>query len=206
MKIYDISQTVGEEIAVWPGDQKFRRRWNMRLEKGQSCNLSAVTMSLHTGTHIDAPFHFDDSGPDVANLELARYLGPARVVTISVNRCISSSELNQPALEGAQRVLFRTRQGDSSDSRFCSEFVYLTKDAADFLGARGVLLVGTDAPSVDAFESKDMTTHKALLGHGIAILEGIRLDHVPDGDYELICLPLKVAGADGSPVRAVLRK
>jgi arylformamidase len=206
MTIFDISQTIQEGITVWPGDQKFRRRWNMRLESGQSCNLSAVTMSLHTGTHIDAPYHFDDSGPDVGSLELGRYFGPARVVTMNVERCISSPDLAALSWEGVERVLFKTRPSGWSEARFDSNFVYLAEDAAGFLGERGVLLVGTDSPSVDAFDSKNMKTHKTLLGHGTAILEGIRLSHVPDGDYELICLPLKMAGADGSPVRAILRK
>jgi arylformamidase len=206
MEIYDISQIIREGIAVWPGDQKFRRQWNMRLEKGQSCNLSAITMSLHTGTHLDAPYHFDDAGPDIASVALKHYVGPARVVTMNVERCISAHDLVALSWDGVERVLFRTRPGDLSETRFDSRFVYLAEDAAGFLGERNMLLVGTDSPSVDAFDSKTLQTHKALLGHGTAILEGVRLGQVPDGDYELICLPLKLAGADGSPVRAILRR
>jgi arylformamidase len=206
MEIYDISQTIREGIAVWPGDRKFRRQWNLRLERGQSCNLSAVTMSLHTGTHIDAPYHFDDAGSDIASLALKHYAGPARVVTMNIERCISAGDLAVLSWDRVERILFKTRPDGLSDTHFDSRFVYLTKDAAEFLGERDILLVGTDAPSVDAFDSKTMETHKALLRHGTAILEGARLNQVPDGDYELICLPLKLAGADGSPVRAVLRR
>ncbi len=203
-EIIDISQTITEGIAVWPGDQKFRRRWNMRLSDGDSCNLSSVTMSLHTGTHVDAPFHFIDSGLTVTGVSLTHYIGPARVVTLKVEQCISAADLARLTLDGVQRILFKTHRIDPSEGRFDPHFVWLTEDGAEFLGARNVFLVGTDAPSIDDFHSKSMRTHKALMSHGIAILEGLRLGHVQDGDYELVCLPLKLAGADGSPVRAIL--
>ncbi len=162
-------------------------------------------MSLHTGTHLDAPCHFADAGADITGVALSRYIGRARVVTLRVERCISDSDLAALSWDGVERILFRTRQTDADDNRFDSHFVYLTEEAAHFIGSRKVFLVGTDSPSIDHFESKTMQAHKALLGHEVAILEGLRLAHVPDGDYELICLPLKLAGADGSPVRAVLR-
>ncbi len=206
MEIFDITQTIREEMPVWPGDQKFRRRWNMRIAQGKSCNLSSVTMSLHTGTHLDAPRHFVDSGQDIACVPLTHYVGRARVVTMKVERCICAADLDCLAWDGVERVLFKTRLFDPGDSRFDPHFVFLAGDGAEFIGLRNLLLVGTDSPSIDAFDSKTMPAHKALLKHGTAILEGIRLAHVPDGDYELICLPLKLAGADGSPVRAILRR
>ncbi len=176
----------------------------MRIAEGGSCNLSSVTMSLHTGTHLDAPCHFVDEGKDITGVPLASYVGPARVVSIKVAECISSADLAALCWDGVERVLFRTLPSDAGDSRFDRNFVYLSEDAAEFLGRHNIILVGTDSPSVDAFRSKTMQSHKALLGHGVAILEGLRLAHVQDGDYELICLPLKLAGGDGSPVRAVL--
>ena len=206
MEIYDISQTIREGMAVWPGDQKFRVRWTMRLESGDSSNVSAITMSAHTGTHLDAPYHFDTTGSDIAAVALSRYVGPARVVALETDGAITGEALEGLDLKNITRVLLRTRASHLPEGRFDRSYAHLTEDAAEFLGKRGLLLVGTDAPSVDAFDSKGMTSHKALLKSGIAILEGVRLAHVPPGDYELICLPLKLFGLDGSPVRAVLRR
>jgi len=163
-------------------------------------------MSLHTGTHLDAPCHFVDIGDDITGVPLSHYVGRARVVTAKVERCISAGDLAALSWDGVERILFKTRPDHSDENRFDPHFVYLTEEGANFIGSRNIVLVGTDSPSVDDFESRTMQVHKALLSHGVAILEGLRLSHVPDGDYELICLPLKLAGADGSPVRAVLRK
>ncbi|HYK92351.1 MAG TPA: arylformamidase [Acidobacteriota bacterium] len=206
MEIYDISQTIREGIAVWPGDQKFSFRWTMKLSEGDSCNVSAVTMSNHTGTHVDAPYHFDVSGADIGSVALTHYMGPARVMALRVDGAITASELEKSNWEGVERVLFKTRASSLSEDQFDRHFAYLGEDAAEFLGGRGLLLVGTDAPSVDAFGSKHLRSHKILLEHEIAILEGVRLGRVAVGDYELICLPLKFGGLDGSPVRAVLRR
>jgi len=205
MEIYDISPEVREDIAVWPGDKKFRCQWTMQIRKGDSCNVSAVTMSTHTGSHVDAPYHFDENGQDVASVPLAHYLGPARVVELAGDGPITERHLAILDWSNVERVLFKTRASNIQEDRFDREFVCLSEGAASFLGERKLLLVGTDAPSVDAFNSKTLTVHKILLRHGIAILEGIRLAHVPAGDYELIALPLRLAGLDGSPVRAVLR-
>lgn len=206
MQIYDISQTIRKGIAVWPGDQRFRFRWTMKLEEGDSCNASAVTMSSHTGTHVDAPYHFDNSGADIGSVPLTHYLGPARVVSLQVERAITAADLEKLDWQDVERVIFKTRASGLPEGQFDRSFVYLAEDSARFLGERGLLLVGTDAPSVDAFSSKSLRAHKVLLEHGTAILEGARLTHVPEGDYELICLPLKFGGLDGSPVRAILRR
>ena len=206
MEIYDISQTLREGIAVWPGDQEFRRHCTMRLHDGDACNVSAVTMSIHTGTHLDAPFHLEESGIDIAAVPLRHYLGPVRVVSMDVAECITHAELERLNWDGVERVLFKTRSSNLPEDQFDPEFAYLSEDGAEFLGRRALLLVGTDTPSVDAYESKSLRSHKVLLGHGVAILEGTRLAHVPDGDYGLVCLPLKFAGLDGSPVRAILMR
>ncbi len=206
MPIYDISQTLTDKIAVWPGDQRFRVRWSMQLRRGDACNVSAVTMSVHTGTHLDAPYHFDDAGHDIAGVTLRNCIGPARVVPVPDElQDINGAFLERLDLSGVERLLFRTRASRMPPDKFPRDYPCLTKDGAEFLGRCGLLLVGTDGPSMDAFDSKTMTCHKILLSHGIAILEGVRLEHVPPGDYELICLPLKLAGLDGSPVRAILR-
>ncbi len=207
MIIYDISQTLHSKTAVWPGDQRFRHRWSMRIAQGDSCNVSSVTMSVHSGTHLDAPHHFDEDGQDIASVSLLAYLGPARVFHVPPEmRSISATFLAALAWDGVERVLFRTRAADMPDGPFDRDFVPLAEEGAEFLAAKELLLVGTDAPSVDAFASKTMTCHKILSRRGIAILEGARLAQVAPGDYELICLPLKLAGLDGSPVRAILRR
>lgn len=206
MKIYDITQTLREGLPVWPGDEEYRTRWTMRLTEGASCNVSSVTMSTHSGTHVDAPYHFDELGRDVSQLDLGVFLGPARVVAIDVGPCIRASHLEDLAWDGVERVLFRTYAGSAPEEQWDSGFVFLGEDAADFLGELGLVLVGTDAPSIDAADSKDLRAHKSLARRRVAVLEGLRLGDVPAGDYELICLPLRLAGLDGSPVRAVLRK
>jgi arylformamidase len=205
VKIYDISQTLREGIAVWPGDPEFRQRWILRRRDGEPSNLSAVAMGTHTGTHLDAPLHLEDSGRDIAKLPLRHCLGPARVFSIS-KKSIGVQDLSKLDWRGVERVLFKTRAGRSRQPAFDRDFAHLQEDAAAFLVRRGILLVGIDAPSVDAFESEKLPSHRRLLCHGIVILEGVRLGGVPPGDYELVCLPLKLAGSEGSPVRAVLLK
>jgi arylformamidase len=207
MAIYDISRTLHEGIAVWPGDQRFKLRWGMRIPKGNSCNVSSITMSVHTGTHLDAPYHFEETGPDVGRVALRPYLGPVRLFEVPAGQpTITADFLRGLDWEGVERALFRTRAVEDEESRFESGFVFLADDGAEFLSQGKLCLVGTDAPSVDAFQCKTMRCHKILNRGGVAILEGARLAHVPPGDYELICLPLKLAGLDGSPVRAVLRR
>jgi len=204
VEIYDISQTLREGIAVWPGDPEFRHRWITRMQDGESSNVSAVEMGVHTGTHVDAPLHLDDSGGNIAGTPIHHFLGPTRVFSISSRESIGEADLESLDWKGVERVLFKTRLAGLPNQPFEKSYVYLEESAAEFLIKQGILLVGIDAPSVDAFESKNLPSHRILLRHGIVILEGAMLDSVPDGDYELVCLPLKLAGLDGSPVRAVL--
>jgi arylformamidase len=206
MEIYDISQTLCPGVASWPGDPEFRHRRTKRIREGESANVSAVDMCVHTGTHVDAPLHLDDAGYDIAGAPLDRFIGPARVLVVPAVESIRASDLSGLAWTNVQRVLFKTRSSSLPDHLFDEKFVYLEKDAACFLAEKGMLLVGTDAPSVDGFDCEDLPSHRELLKHGIVILEGARLDHVPPGDYELVCFPLKLAGSDGSPVRAILRR
>jgi arylformamidase len=207
MPLYDISQTISETIAVWPGEQKFQHRWSRRIQKGDACNVSAVTMSVHTGTHLDAPYHFDDAGLDIGSVSLRHCLGPARVFRVpDEQQVISAAFLRSLDWTGVERALFRTRSSELSADRFHRDFACLSEDGAEFLAGRAPLLVGTDAPSIEAFTSKTGRCHKILLAGRVAILEGVRLAEVPPGDYELVCLPLKFSGLDGSPVRAVLRR
>jgi arylformamidase len=206
MVIHDISQTLCREVAVWPGDPEFRSRRPMKLEEGESSNVSAIDMCVHTGTHIDAPLHLDNSGSDIASIPLHHFIGNVRVFSIPAEKCIRLSDLLPLDWQNVERALFKTRSSDRPENAFDSSFVFLDESAAGFLTQKGLLLVGTDAPSVDAFDSPDLPSHRILLSHGIAILEGARLESVSPGDYELICIPLKLAGLEGSPVRAILRK
>ena len=204
--IYDISRTLQDGIPVWPGDPPFRSSWTVRRRDGASCNVSAFSMGVHTGTHIDAPLHLDDGGDDIARIKFRNLIGPAHVFSISSGNCIRSEDLERLDWNGVERVLFKTRTVIRSENSFETEYAYLDEGASEFLVKRGILLVGTDAPSVDSFESPDLPSHRILLNHGTVILEEAELTAVPPGDYELICLPLKLAGLDGSPVRAVLMR
>jgi len=206
MEIYDISQELREGMTVWPGDQRFRSRRVSGMRAGDPCNVSAITMSVHAGTHLDAPYHYDDSGTDAASLSLQLGLGRARVICLTAAECIRASDLSGLEWQGIERVLFKTEFGLPTSSGFNRNYVFLSEDAAQFLIHKGVVLVGTDAPSVDAYNCESMPAHRILLARGVAILEWACLADVPAGDYELICLPLKLVGLDGSPVRAILIK
>lgn len=204
MRVIDISRTLEKGVPVWPGDTKFSFGLTWTKEDSGSVNVGQITMSAHTGTHIDAPFHFTDDGSKTAELDLDPYLGPAQVIDLSAEESVGARELRRYSLEGISRLLFYT--GSWPDrSVFPERITHLRPDAAPFLSEKGIRLVGVDTPSVDPLDSKEMLTHHALLENSIHILEGALLDHVEPGDYELAALPLALNEADASPVRAVLR-
>jgi arylformamidase len=202
--LYDISPTIRPEIPVWPGDTAFEARLAWSIAAGASVNVAAVSTTLHLGAHADAPFHTEARGEGVGELPLERYLGPCRVVKVPAAALLEPRHVEGIDLASPRRLLFRS---DSVRDRrsFPERFTALSPELAALLGERGVLLVGMDTPSVDPFESKDLAAHHALARGGVAILESLLLDGVPEGTYELIALPLKLAGLDASPVRAVLR-
>jgi arylformamidase len=202
--IYDVTRTVSETIAVWPGDTRFSYRWTMRMDEGDAVNVSSLTMSPHTGTHVDAPLHYMEKGIPMCDVPLDVFLGPARVVALDVKDAILPEHLNELDLRGVTRLIVKTPASLREDGQWESEFAYLSKPAAELLCQIGVRLFGTDAPSVDPQTSKTMDAHRALGKGNVIILEALALREVPPGDYELIALPLKVV-LDGSPVRAVLR-
>jgi len=203
-EIFDISRTLTQGMPVWPGDPDLTLRRVLRIEDGEPSNVTAITMGTHTGTHIDAPLHVESSGKDAAGIPAHCFVGPARVVQVHADKCIRATDLYRLDWVGVERVLFRTSCSSLAEDCFDPNFVYLAEDASEFLAEKGILLVGTDAPSVDAFDSRELPSHQILIRNGIVILEGVRLGGVLPGDYFLACLPLKIAGADGSPVRAVL--
>lgn len=205
MSLIDISQRLNQDIPVWPGDTPFSFELTWTKEQSGSVNVGKVVMSTHTGTHIDAPFHFDSEGKKVLELDLNLYIGQVKVVHLPGKESLGAEDLSSSNLEGVTRLLIRT---DSwiDPAHFPTEICYLRPDLAPFLAEKGVRLIGLDVPSVDPLDSKELAAHHALLQHDIHILEGAVLAQVEAGDYELIALPLPLEGADGSPVRAVLRR
>lgn len=202
----DISQPLTHATAHWPGDTPFSYALTATKEQTGSVNIGKITTSLHTGTHIDAPYHFDDQGKKVHELDIDVYIGPARLVDVSVYETIGRAELESVPLDGVSRLLLRTRTSRAQLSAFPEQITYLREDIGPFFQEKGIILVGVDVPSVDPLNSKTMAAHHSLHRHGVHILENIVLHHVDPGDYELIALPLPLHGADGSPVRAVIRQ
>jgi len=204
MTLIDISQPLKRGVPVWPGDTEFSFDLAWRKEESGSVNVGRITMSTHTGTHIDAPFHFEDDGRKVIELDPAVYVGHARLIDLLGVESIGAEDLKGQVPGGIARLLIRT--GSWRDrNRFPDNITYLRPDAAPLLADRGVRLVGVDVPSVDPIDSKDLPAHHALHANAVHILEGLMLDEVEPGDYELISLPLPLQESDGSPVRAMLR-
>lgn len=202
MKIYDISFPLHEGLPVWPGDWKFYREVSSRITEGEGSNSSNIRTALHCGTHMDAPRHTIESGLTVDEIDLSSVIGPALVISVNAP-VISPDDLRIVTEKKARRVIFNC-PGQGVLDRFPELFTFPGPDAARFLVKAGVLLVGTNAPSVDPPDSTALETHRILMGSGIVVLENLYLEEVPDGEYQLIALPLKIAGGDGSPVRAVL--
>jgi arylformamidase len=202
--IYDISRPIESGMALWPGDTAFAVTPLQRLEDGAHINLSDIRLSLHAGTHADAPWHFLPEGSSIDAVDLSAYLGPARVVGIPKGREVPVDILRQWDWREIPRCLLKT--GSAPDSRrFNESFMAISPEASHYLVDQGARLVGTDALSVDAFTSEDLPVHR-IFGKGrVAILEGLQLAGVPEGEYELIALPLRLVGLDASPVRAILR-
>ena len=203
--IWDISPPLGPGTPVWPGDTPvgIERVW--RMEAGSPVNVARLTLSPHTGAHADAPLHYDEHGAPIGAVALHAYLGPCRVI-----HCIGAGPLVRPqdiehAVENLPpRVLLRT-YAQAPTGHWDSTFAAVAPETIDFFAEQGACLLGIDTPSLDPETSKTMDAHHRIRVHRMAILEGLVLDAVEPGDYELIALPLKFATLDASPVRAVLR-
>lgn len=204
-RLWDISPAVAPGFPVFPGDTPFATRWTWTLGPGCPVNVSEVTLSPHTGAHTDAPLHYDAAGRSIADVPLDAYLGPCRVI-----HALGARPLVEPAhverrLDGTPaRVLIRTYQ--ATPSAWDPQFTAIAPATLVLLHDRGVRLVGIDTPSLDPEQSKSLDSHQVVRRFGMAILEGIVLDDVTEGDYELIALPLRWQGLDASPVRAILRE
>ena len=204
LKIYDISRPLSKSTPVWPGDAPFRYTMNLRMAAGASVNLGSFCTTAHVGTHADAPLHFDDGALPISELDLSAYIGPAVVIDVAGRSIIHVEDIAHEALESAPRLLLRTGAWLDAET-FPQSIPVIANDVPEFLKSKGVVLLGVDVPSVDSLESKDLPNHHGLHANRIRILESLFLDDVAPGIYELVALPLKLEGADGSPVRAILR-
>jgi arylformamidase len=200
----DISQSLSNDIAVWPGDTPFSYDVAYSKEESGSVNVGKIEMSTHTGTHIDAPFHFDDNGKKVLELDINIYVGKAKVIDVSQYESIGAAELQNYQINSTERLLLKTNASINAH-HFPESIPHLRKDLAPYLKEIGVRLIGVDVPSVDPLDSKELEAHHALFENDIYILENVVLHHVTPGDYELIALPLSLRDSDGSPVRAVIK-
>jgi arylformamidase len=206
MKYHDISLNLSTETVGWATSPPFEFIERRRISRGDANNSSAVAMSLHAGTHLDAPFHFLGDGATIDELPLERFIGPAIVHTLDADRYIEPRHVEALDLSGASRVLFKTRNSALLRRKdYEPDFVAFSVEAAELLAARGLELVGLDYLSVAHAGAEQVPVHRAFLTRGVALLEGIDLCDVAPGRYELICFPLKIRGADGAPCRAVLR-
>jgi len=204
MKLIDITHPLSNATAPWPGDTQFKFEFVCRLRDGASCNVGKFTSGIHSGTHMDAPLHYTDAGVSIDQLDLNILIGPARVF-LAAGRDILTREIFT-GLDGraTPRVLLRTNHCDDK-TKFPARIPTLAPDVPAWLGEQGVRLIGLDLPSVDQVEDPSMQIHHRLERANIIILENLDLRAAVPGAYELIALPLKIEGAEGSPIRAVLR-
>jgi len=208
--IYDISLTLSPSLISWPGEDYFQLEKMYDMASGDVCNVTKICMSTHQGTHIDSPFHFLENGATSESLPIENMIGQCIVIDLSD---IEISEIDRVHIEDydldeCRRVIFKTRNSHlwhTDTKQFNKDFISLSLEAAEYLHKQGVILIGIDYLSIERFSSAEHDVHKLLLSNDVIILEGLDLSHVKAGCYELICLPVKIAGSDGSPARAILR-
>ena len=208
MKILDISVPLSPHLPVWPGDTRIVLERYRALAKGDTSNDSRLACSVHSGTHVDAPLHFIENGATTEQLTLDILMGPARVVELPEANVITPELLDaqSPAIE-TERLLLKTTNSDlwnDPGHEFNPDFVALSPESADWVVNKGIKLVGIDYLSIQMFKDDEPMTHRVLLEGGVIILEGLDLRKVSPGDYNLICLPIKLAGSEGAPARAIL--
>jgi arylformamidase len=199
----DLTTTISDGMAYWPDNAPVRIKKTLSIAAGNAANVTEMSLSVHTGTHVDAPLHFLKDGDDVTRLDLQTLMGPAVVVEIENAQFITQPEIEHLQLEPGSRVLFKTRNSrrEWATQPFDPDFVRMRADAATWLRDQGVVCVGVDYLSVGPAD-----THHILLEAGISVIEGLALQHTEPGAYDLICLPLKIANADGAPARVIARK
>ncbi len=203
----DVSVSVRNGMVHWPGDPAYHIQRVQDQKKGDVCTVSRVSMGVHTGTHMDAPRHFLENAATIDEMPLDATVGPARVIQIRDRKSIHREELVEHQIESNERVLFKSANSDAlwNKDEFDENFIFIARDGAEYLVERGIRVAGVDYLSVGGFHEDGVETHQALLGAGIWVIEGLNLSGVEPGLYEMICLPLKLIGAEGAPARAILR-
>jgi len=205
--IYDVSVPIVSGMPVWPSDPplKLTPQSHLSRDKTHTVHVTTIEMGSHTGTHIDAPYHFVEGGRRLESIPLDELVGPATVVQVAGVRSITRTHLESLPWDGVRRVLFKTDNSDHwNDGTFYESFVYLEPEAAEFLTQQGVRLVGIDYLSIDAYKSEKHPTHFVLLPRNVVIIEGLNLSHVAPGQYQLVALPLNLQSGDGAPARVIL--
>lgn len=202
-KIWDISPTLHAGLPVWPGDTLYQSETTWEITDSCPVKVSKLSMSSHTGAHCDAPSHYTTNAISIDQVELDAYLGACRVIHLQGTRVVQPKQLKPYLNSIPPRVLLRTYK--KTPTHWDAQFPCISAAAIHLLAEHGVKLIGIDSPSIDPQDSKTLDAHHAVEKHTMAILEGIILDEISEGDYELIALPLKLAGLDASPVRAILR-
>ena len=207
-KWIDVSVMLRSGMVHWPGDSEVSLKRARAIDRGDRCNVSGLSLSVHTGTHMDAPLHFIRDGRSMQTMPLDATLGPARIIEIKDKESIKPQALHRHKIRRGERILFKTRNSRRAweTESFDEDFVYISKEAAQYLVDRGVRTVGVDYLSVGGFKKDGLETHLILLGASVWIIEGLDLTQVKPGRYDLICLPLKLLNSDGAPARAILRK
>lgn len=204
-RLWDISPALHAATPAFPGDTAYSQQWVARIGPGCPVNVGAISLSPHLGAHADAPLHYDPEGAAIGAVDLQAFIGPCRVIhAIGCGPLVRPEHLAHAMRDLPPRVLVRVYERMPQD-RFDAALPAFAPETIEWLADRGVVLVGTDSASLDPAESKTLESHQALRRRGLRVLENLLLDEVPEGDYELIALPLKLTTADASPVRAVLR-
>jgi arylformamidase len=203
----DISVPLKDAMVHWPGDPPVSIKRVKDIEQGATVNLSAISMGVHSGTHVDAPIHFVKQRQGIDNIPIDTLVGRARVIEINDTESIKPEELAGHRIRRGERILFKTKNSLHvwQKDEFVEDFVFISNDAADFLADSGIRLAGVDYLSVGSFKHGGSYVHKTLLSNGVWIIEGLNLSNVTPGKYDLICLPLRIVGGDGAPARAILR-
>jgi arylformamidase len=204
-KIWDISPPVNAHSPVFPGDTVYQQAWSAAIGPDCPVNVSAITLSPHVGAHADAPLHYDPSGQAIGEVDLAAFIGPCRVIhAMACGPLVQIAHLQHAAANLPARVLVRV-YGRMPQDRFDTALPAFAPETVSWLADQGVVLIGIDSASIDPADSKPLLSHQVIRQRGLRVLENLLLDEVPEGDYELIALPLKLTTADASPVRAILR-